>query len=123
MAKRMIRTGILGLLLLTLLPGPTATAGVFGEKGNCCCGEGKCPTPDALKGLGPRCCGADSDAPPPSAGSTIDPSPGHELDGKLLQSVARHTDHAVGAALPSDHPRGPSPPGVSLHTLHSVFLI
>jgi len=121
--KRVIRSLLLGVLALTIASGSVLSTGALAGQAGCCCGDGSCPTGDPFDSGAPRCCEATTPAPAPIAEAGGNPQSvpdqDHRSDG----------DHLVAPTNPSssvpspDRSHGPGPPGVSLHTLHSVFLI
>jgi hypothetical protein len=122
-SNRLTRQAILGLLLLTLVSGSVVSTGAIAGSVNCCCRGGKCPSADPEQADTARCCESSTPAPSPiaEAGQSFKSTSetAHRTTGDGLVTPVRRPP--IVSTL--DRSQGAAPPGVSLHTLHAVFLI
>jgi len=121
LSVRSHRSVVVGMVLVALAAVPVA-ASCGDEAPGCCCStrEGGCPMPARQEAPRPGCCEA---APAPAPTTIAAPA---QLDS--LPVADAPLDPVADPALDSatvacSDTRAHPPPGVSLHTLHAVFLI
>ena len=112
---------VVALLLTALVAAPAvALCGDCAGKACCCSKKGNCHKPARQDAPRAKCCDS-RPAPAPVAGATAQTDTMPSADAPECRPfvvVADRADHVVACEA-----RDPSPPSVTLYTLHSAFLI
>lgn len=121
LSARWHRSAVIGLLLVVLAAVSVALP-CDDEASACCCSskQGGCPMPARQDASRPQCCEA---APTPTPTAAVVPAPMDSLQVAGTPLVAVAAPVIVSATVACSETRAHAPPGVSLHTLHAVFLI